>query len=127
MFGALLISACASSNPPDALHQEVKTLISWIETTRMVGQAWKAGWVPSTYAARTIQTAQETLQKESETIQSFPIADKTRADLRARIQQMQDSLGQAEMAVKNSDRTGVDTAMSQLTAAEQILEAGVKQ
>jgi len=127
MSSLLLISSCASSNPSEALQQEVKTLISWVETTRMVGQAWQAGSVPSAYAARTFQTAQDTLQQESETIQNLSIAEVTRADLRANIQQMQNSLGQAEVALKNSDRAGVNAAMTQLTAAEQILEAGVKQ
>lgn len=126
MLSALLMSSCVSSNPSDSLHHEIKTLTSWIETTRMVGQAWQAGSVPSAYAARTFQTAQETLQTESETIQSLPIADVTRTDLRANIQQMQNLLGQAEMAAKNSDRAGVDAAMTQLTTAEHVLDAGLK-
>jgi hypothetical protein len=127
VFSALLLSSCASSNPSDALQHELKTLISWIETTRTVGQAWQSGSVPSAYAARTFQTAQEALQEESETIQSLSIAEVTKADLRAGIQQMQNSLGQAVVNLKNGDRAGVGTAMTELTTAEQVLNSGLKQ
>ena len=121
-----LFSACSASNPSDALRKELKTIVSWIETTRAVGEAWKNGSVPSAYAARTFETAQRNLQQEMKTLQSLSIPEATRADLSVKIQQLQNSLGQAAMAIKKNDQLSVERVIIELTTAQQWLHPSTK-
>jgi hypothetical protein len=128
LAGALifLCSGCGSSNPSDDLRKELRTVSSWIETTRQVGQAWQAGSVPSAYATRTFQTAALTLQQEAATIQSLPLAEAIKSDWLARIEQVQTTLGRASVAIKSKDQSGVAAAITELTTAKQALDSNLK-
>ena len=129
LFAAGLIflcSACSASNSSDALHKELKTIVSWIETTHAVGKPWKNGSVPSAYAARTFQTAQENLKQEVDSIQSIPISGSAKADLSMKLQQMESSLEQAVQAVEKSDTSALEQTLNQLTTAQQALSASTK-
>jgi hypothetical protein len=118
--------ACSNSNPSADLQKEVKTIVSWIETTRAVGEAWKNGSVPSAYAALTFQTAQENLKQEIDSIQSIPISGSAKADLSMKLQQMEISLGEAVQAIEKSDTSALEQTLNQLTTAQQALSASTK-
>lgn len=90
-----LNAACGKSDSSGALQKELKTVISWIETTRAVGEGFENGSVPSAYAARTFQTAQENLQQEIENIQSLSISEPTKANLTIKLEQLENTIGQA--------------------------------
>jgi molecular chaperone GrpE (heat shock protein) len=119
-------TACSKSNPSEALQKELKRVVSWIETTRAVGEAFKNGSVPPAYAARTFQTAQKNLQQEIENIQSLSISESIKADLLSKLQQFENSLGQAEQAVGNSDRQALEQTLSQMTTAGKAFAASTK-
>jgi hypothetical protein len=121
--GLICCSGCSSSNPSEVLQHEQKTIISWVETARMVGGAWKNGLVPQAYADRTFQTAQQSIQSEAQTIQSLSIADTAKADLLAKLSGLHDSLGQGVVAVKNDDRAALNITLDQLTVASAALGA----
>jgi hypothetical protein len=119
-------TACSKSNPSEALQKELKTVVSWIETTRAVGEAYKNGSVPPAYAARTFQTAQKNLQQEFENIQSLPISQSTRADLLSKLQQVENSVGQAVQAIGSSDGPALEQTLSQMTTAKKAFAASTK-
>ncbi len=121
-----LCSACSKSTPSEAVQKELKTIVSWIETTRAVGEAWKNGSIPSAYATRTFQTAQENLKQEIESIQSLPVSESGKADLSIKLQQLENSLGQAGQAIGNSDRSALEQVLTQLAKAQQSLYASTK-
>jgi hypothetical protein len=123
---ACLGTACSKANPSEELQKELKTIVSWIETTRAVGEAFKNGSVPRAYAARTFQTAQKNLQQEIENIQSLSISESTRTDLLSRLQQLENSLGQAMQAIGNSDGHALEQTLIQMTTVEKAFAASTK-
>jgi hypothetical protein len=123
---ACLGASCSKSNPSEALQKELKRVVSWIETTRAVGEAFKNGSVPPAYAARTFQTAQKNLQQEFKNIQSLPISPSTRADLLSKLQQVENSVGQAVQAIGNSDGPALEQTLSQMTTAKNAFAGSAK-
>ena len=118
--------ACSNSNPSADLQKEVKTIVSWIETARAVGEAWKNGSIPSAYAGRTFHTAQESLQQEIKTIQSLSIPDAAKITLSTQLQLVQTSIGQAALSIENNDRPAFEKSLTELTTARQSLSPSTK-
>jgi ABC-type glycerol-3-phosphate transport system substrate-binding protein len=126
-LGLTLISvACSNSNPSADLQKEVKTIISWIETTRAVGEAWKSGWVPSAYTGRTLQTAQENLKQEIKNIRSLSIPEQSKAEFSIKVQQLEYFVGQGVQAVGDGDKSALDEALTQLAIAQRSLSSSTK-
>jgi hypothetical protein len=126
LVGTALIcsaSGCSSSNSSDALQNEVITIISWIETARIVGAAWNSGLVPQAYADHTFQIAQQNIQSEAKAIQSLSIAEGAKADLLAKVHRLQVSLGQGVLAIQKNDRATLNITLDQLTTASTVLGA----
>lgn len=123
---ASLGSACSVSHSSVVRQKEVKKIVSWLATTRAVGQAWKDRSVPSAYAARTLQTAQENLKQEIENIQSLAIPEPAKVNLSLKLQQMETSMDQAAHAVRNNDTSALEQTLAQLTTAQQALSASTK-
>src|SRR5258705_5576699 len=99
----------------------MKTVTSWLETTRMVGDAWQNNSVPPAYATRTLQTAQENLKQEETAINSLSISDALKSDLITKLRELEKQLGQAAAAIENNNRSAFTLAINQLTTQEQAL------
>src|SRR6266850_5459658 len=82
----LLSNACTSSDSATKLEKETNTIISWAATAQMVGEAWHAASVPRAYADRTLQSAQEAIEKEKRAIQTLSISPDTRSRLSGNIE-----------------------------------------
>jgi hypothetical protein len=119
---ALLVSSCSSRQPDAALRKEQQTIVSWIETTRTIADAWKNYRVPSAYTSRTFKTAQQTLEQESRSIPALPISPDAKGRLVTTIELVHNSLGQAVAGIDKGERPAMDPVIDQLETAKQTLE-----
>jgi hypothetical protein len=119
---ALLVSSCSSRQPDAALRKEQQTIVSWIETTRTIADAWKNYRVPSAYTSRTFKTAQQALEQESRSIPALPISPDAKGRLATTIGLVHNSLEQAVAGIDKGERSAMDPIIDQLETAKQTLE-----
>jgi len=118
----LLSNACTSSDSATKLEKETNTIISWAATAQMVGEAWHAASVPRAYADRTLQSAQEAIEKEKRAIQTLSISPDTRSRLSGNIESVGTALAQMRSAVKSGDHAALASYSEQLGSKAQELE-----
>lgn len=116
------ISACRARSPAGEFNTELETVQSWAATAHMVGEAWTKDTVPIAYTEQTLQTAQQTLQEELNTIREMsavPIDQRTRALESAR--HLQQIIRQMQAAIERKDYAAMAEQVKELTTAEQTL------
>jgi phytoene/squalene synthetase len=91
----------------------------------MAGEAWLKGTVPHAYAARTLRTAEETLEDEARTIQEDKSQDaaELRASLAGHVRGVSQVVGQMRAAIESRDAPTLDGLLKQLEAGEQKIKA----
>ena len=118
----LALTSCTRS-PADQLKTELQTVTSWTATARMAGEAWLKGTVPHAYAARTLRTAEETLEDEARTIQE-QAQDKgeLQASLASRVRETGQVIDRMRAAIESRDAQTLDGLLKQLAAGEQTMK-----
>ncbi|HKC65758.1 MAG TPA: hypothetical protein VKB86_19100 [Pyrinomonadaceae bacterium] len=126
IFAALiLLAGCSSSS--DKLTKELKTISSWAATSQMVGEALMSGKVPEAYAKRTLEIAEQNLQNESKTLEkSSDIPNDERAEVQAKINRIQQVVGQMKSAVEGKDQSALSQLIGQLMIEEQGVKSSIK-
>ncbi|WP_013320688.1 hypothetical protein [Gloeothece verrucosa] len=119
-------SGCSSQPSTDKFVQEMKTVTSWAATSQMVGDAWLKQDVPTVYAKLTLETAQEKLQKEAETLNKVtPFQQKTR--VLNQLQQLEKTVTRMAIAVNNKDNPAVSQQVQILSTHQQALHSLIKE
>lgn len=114
-----LLTACSSKSSSEELTKELQTVSSWTATAHMVGDAWVRGSVPTAYAKQTLSTAQQELQKESDTLAQLSISPTQRPTLLENLHRLEQTVGQMSTAVEQADRTAMTQEIQKLSLAEQ--------
>ncbi|HEX8891545.1 MAG TPA: hypothetical protein VF779_20520 [Pyrinomonadaceae bacterium] len=121
------LAACSSQSPADKLHKELRTVVSWAATSRMVGEALQNGKVLQGYAARTFEAAGRNLQEESRTIdKSADIPAEERAGAQAQIARLEQIVGQLKSMVEGKDNAALSQQVEQLKVEEQSLKSSLR-
>ena len=101
----------------------MQTATSWAATAHMVGEAWLGGAVPTRYARRTLQTAQQTLSEKRNTLeQSPPITGDRRSQVLEHLQHLEATVEEMQEAVQTGDRASLGQQIKQLATEEQTLK-----
>ena len=126
IFAALIfLTACSSS--PDKLTKELKTISSWAATVRMVGEALMNGKVPTAFAKRTLETAQQNLKDENKTLsKSSDIPNEERTSVQGQINRIQQLVSQMKSAVEGKDQSVLSQLIRQLMIEEQSMKSSIK-
>jgi hypothetical protein len=107
-----------------ATRDEMQTISSWAATARRVGEAWLGASLPTAYAQRTLQTVQQQLQEEMDTLsksahgsteQGLKALEQAR-NLKTIVERMQALVGQA-------DRAAMTRQLDQLSSQQQSFDA----
>ena len=119
----LLALTCCTRSPADRLKTELQTITSWTATARMVGEAWLKGTVPHAYAARTLRTAQVSLEDEARTIQEQPQGKgELQASLANQVRGISQVIDKMRAAIESRDAQTLDGLLKQLLAEEQKIK-----
>lgn len=101
----------------------MQTATSWAATAHMVGEAWLGGAVPTRYARRTLQTAQQTLS-EKRTLEQSPFLTGDRlSKALEHLQNLEATVEEMQKAVQTGDRASLGQQIKQLATEEQTLKA----
>jgi hypothetical protein len=101
----------------------MQAVASWAATAHMVCEAWLNGAVPTHYARRTLQTAQQKLQKEADTLeQSSSIPGDRLAKALEQLQNLEAMVDEMREAVQTGDRASLGQQINQLAAEEEALK-----
>ncbi len=101
----------------------MQTAASWAATTHMVGEAWLNGAVPTPYARRTLETAQQTLSEQKRTLAQSPsVTGDSLSKALERLQNLQATVAAMHEAVRTGDRAGLGQLINRLAAEEQALK-----
>jgi hypothetical protein len=68
LLSLICAAACKPPNPAD----QVDSILSWIATAEMAGEAWLRHTTPDAYTRQTLQLSHETLQKISNDLLQSP-------------------------------------------------------
>jgi hypothetical protein len=122
VFASLfLASGCGSGTWAHGVAEELKTVSSWAATSHMVGDAWMAGSVPTSYAAQTLFGVQQQLQEERRRILSRSIPAETRGAVLRQLDSLEATINQMLTVVRRGDRRALAQPIGQLSAAEEAL------
>jgi hypothetical protein len=101
----------------------MQTATSWAATAHMVGEAWLGGAVPTRYARRTLQTAQQTLSEKRDTLQQSPsITGDRLSKALEHLQNLEATVEEMQKAVQMGDRASLGQQIKQLATEEQTLK-----
>ena len=101
----------------------MQTATSWAATARMAGAAWLGGAVPTRYARRTLQTAQQTLSEKSNTLEQSPsITGDRRSKALEHLQNLEVTVEEMQKAVQTGDRPRLGQQIKHLAMEEQTLK-----
>jgi hypothetical protein len=123
---ALALSLCAACarDPQGEARQELQTLSSWAATLRLLADSWREGAVPSRYAAKTAEAAQETLQEEARKIErscEMCYGSWSQAVLGAHAHNLDSLASELSQAVQKEDRAAAVQLVESLAGEEQSL------
>ncbi len=118
--GTLSILACARKSPETLIAEHDRSLVSWEQTVRFVGEGWLANDVPSAYARRTLETTLDELAKEDRAIASEPLTPETRMTLRRSIARCREITRSLDTAVVAGDRRGAARAIELTKRARPV-------
>lgn len=121
-----LLTACSNKSSEDKLANELQTITSWSATAQMVGEAWVRGAVPTVYAKQTLSTAQQELQKETDTLAQLSIPPTQRPTLLENLQHLDQTVGQMSTAAQQTDRTGMAQEIQKLALEKQKIKKFVQ-
>ncbi len=111
---AMPIVACGGKSSASLTAEHERSLVSWEQTVRLVGEAWLANDIPSAYARRTLDTTLEELDKQDHTIASDRLTPSERLTLSRMLAHDREITGALLAAVAAGDRDGAARAI-QLT------------
>lgn len=117
-----LLTACSNKSSKEQLANELQTITSWSATAQMVGEAWVRGAVPTVYAKQTLSTAQQELQKETDTLAQLSIPPTQRPTLLENLQRLDQTVGQMSTAAQQTDRTGMAQEIQKLALEKQKIK-----
>ena len=101
----------------------MQTAASWAATAHMVGEAWLGGTVPTRYARRTLQTAQQTLSEQRDTLEQSPsITGDRLSKALEHLQNLEATVGEMQEAVQTGDRASLGQQIKQLATQEETLK-----
>jgi ABC-type proline/glycine betaine transport system substrate-binding protein len=119
-------AACSTQTPDERLKTELRTVASWAATVRKVCEDWQGGRVPTGYAAKALEAAQDELQTEAQTLsEDTSIPAQARAAAQGQIEQLAQAVGQAQGAVGRADATAMAQVLGQLDAAARPINSFV--
>lgn len=117
-----LLTACSNKSSKDQLTNELQTITSWSATAQMVGEAWVRGAVPTVYAKQTLLTAQQELQKETNTLAQLSIPPTQRPTLLEDLQRLEQTIGQMSTAAQQTNQTGMVQEIQKLALEKQKIK-----
>ena len=101
----------------------MQTATSWAATAHMVSEAWLGGAVPTRYARRTLQTAQQTLSEQRHTLEQSPsITGDSLSKALSHLQHLEATVEAMHEAVRTGDRASLSRLLDQLATEEQTLK-----
>jgi hypothetical protein len=101
----------------------MQTATSWAATAHMTGEAWLNGAVPTRYARRTMQTAQQALSEEKRMLEQSPsITGDRLSKALEQLQQLEATVEEMQAAVQTGDRARLGQQLNQLATQEQTLK-----
>ena len=118
----IALNACGSPSASD-LAKELQTVISWQATAHMVGDAWLNQTVPAVFAKRTLQSAQEGLQQEADTLTHIPdIPAQQRTMLLQPLQQSEHIVAHMLTAIEQDNHAMMTQQLQNLSTNQQTIK-----
>lgn len=116
----IISTACSKPSDKEVTTEHLKTVGSWTATARMVAESWKQETVPQHYAKQTLETTQQEIAKETESL--FRELPQTRSQLMPSLQHLQQTLQQLSSAVDQPEKAAIAAPLKQLIAEEKQLQ-----
>lgn len=116
-----VVTACSSQPSAKDLAKELETVKSWTATAEMVGESWLKQSIPTVYAKQTLQATQAELQKETETVKKVA-PNQARGEVVTKLQQIEQTVSQLELAVEKDDRANLSQLLQQLSMQKRTLD-----
>ena len=127
LLSIALSTACRNRSAADEFQKEMQTVTSWAATAHMVGEAWLRGAVPTRYARRTLQTAQEMLAEERSALgQLAPRAGDRLAQTLQHLQKLETTVERMRRTVETGDRARLCQQIEDLATQEQTLKSFIQ-
>jgi hypothetical protein len=124
LLSIALSTACRNRSAADEFQKEMQTVTSWAATAHMVGEAWLRGAVPTRYARRTLQSAEETLAEERSALGQLPSLEGDRlAQTLQHLQKLETTVEEMRNTVETGDRARVGQQIEDLARHEQTLKS----
>jgi hypothetical protein len=118
LIGVALATACKSPTPSD----QMDSILSWIGTAGMTGEAWLRHTTPDKYSAQTLQLASETiLQISTELLKSPPFSVDSSA-LDSTITTTREHIDEMARLIKAKDSPAFARQLDSLRADQKIVK-----
>lgn len=116
----MILSGCSSTSASGKVTKTAQTVKSWTATAHLVGDAWMQGSVPTPYAKKTLQAAEQDLQKQAEMLQK-KAPTQQQMMLLEHLQRSKQIMNQMSSAIEQKDRTQMMQLIQQISTEEQTL------
>lgn len=114
----LALSACSSSSHTKQL-KALQTIQSWTATARMVGETWKQGTVPDTYAQQALSRSQEEISKEAKDVTTAP-------DLQPQLLKIHQTIQKMITAIQQRNKATIAPLLQDLSNQQKQLATFAK-
>lgn len=98
-----------------------KTAVSWAATAQALGEAWLAGDIPRTYAARATRAAREALVEQRDTVRDHARDVANAPALRSDLAALLGHVARLEAGIAGDDREVVRRAVGDIAASIRTL------
>lgn len=119
--GLCLAALACGKSPEDELDQASQAATSWAATAAWIGETWARGEVPSHFARRGLERAEESLADQEKGLSDLPPA--ARGGFAAHLRELQAAVGAARQAVGRGDRAAMAPALARIAAAARALRS----
>lgn len=119
--GLCLTALACGKSPQDELDQASQAATSWAATADWIGETWARGEVPSHFARRGLERAEESLADQEKGLSDLPPA--ARGSFAAHLRELHAAVGAARQAVGRGDRAAMAPLLARIAAEERAIQA----
>lgn len=114
----LVIAACKSPTPAE----QMDSVISWLGTAGMVGDAWLRHTTPDKYTRQTLELSHDTLLQIADDLLKSPLSGIDTASLDSVLTRSRGRVAQMARLVEAKDAPGFSTQLDSLRADQKIVK-----
>jgi hypothetical protein len=121
----LLVTSCIffyACKPPTPAEQ-MDSILSWVATAGMTGEAWLRHSTPDTFSRQTLQLSGETILQISSGLLKSPPSMLDSASLDSLITASRTHIAQMARLIEAKNSPGFSTQLDSLRATEKIIKA----